>query len=549
MIDAALEYLNQGYCVIPIRKDKKPYLMSWAEYQEKMPTADSVKKWWNTWPDANIGIVTGNISGICVVDVDSKEAGREIKKLIPDIPPTVKTPGGGWHFYFANSNGLGNSVGFIKDVDFRGQGGYIIAPPSIGENGKAYELYGDSDINRDIALPESFINLLNNNISIYTRNNCKDHANGMSTECPPMSTDVHLFEKGERDNALFHLANHLVKGGMPIDNIRKYLHFFASNCTPPFSPKETEIKIKSALKRTENQERNISGEIREFALSTTGHFLSTDVQNCLLLSTRKEKKLCSKVLSDMVNEGDIERYGNKNGMFRRIEKEAPDIDIFAERTKPLDIKFPLSIHEYFNAKPKNICLIAGTQDSGKTGFFLRFVAMNMNRGHQIRYQSSEMGGDELISRLELFEDIPLSDWKNVNFKECSSNFHDRILPDGINVIDYLEVTKEFWLVAEELKKIYDKLKGGIALIGLQKDFKTELGRGGSFSLEKPRLYVTLTSNPPEGGIAKIVKCKNWVHPRINPNGRTCHFKLRNGCEIRQLTEWNYDKSKKVHSDE
>jgi hypothetical protein len=547
MIDAALEYLNQGYCVIPIRKDKKPYLMSWLEYQEKLSTIDSVKKWWSTWPDANIGIVTGKISNICVVDVDSNAAGHEIKKLLPDISPTVKTPGGGWHFYFENSNGMGNAIGIIKDVDFRGQGGYIIAPPSIGENGNAYELYGDNDINRDIALPESIINLLNNNISIYT-NNCKDRANDGVASCLPMSTDVY-FSKGHRDNALFHLANHLVKSKMPVDNIHRYLHFFASNCDPPFTPKETELKIKSALKRSDIREKSLSDEIREYVLSTNGHWMSTDIYSCLLLSTRNEKKLCSKVLSEMVSEGIIERYGNKNGVFRRIEKSAPDIDIFAEREKPLDIKFPLNLHEYFNAKPKNICLIAGTQDAGKTGFFLRFVAMNMNKGHEIRYQSSEMGSDELISRLELFENIPLSDWKNVNFKESSSNFHDRILPNGINIIDYLEVTKEFWLVAEELKKIYDKLDKGIVLVGLQKDFKTELGRGGSFSLEKPRLYVTLTSNPPEGGIAKIVKCKNWVHPRINPNGRTCHFKLRNGCEIRQLTEWNYDKPTKLPKDE
>jgi hypothetical protein len=346
-------------------------------------------------------------------------------------------------------------------------------------------------------------------------------------------------EKGQRDEQLFHLANCLVKGGMPEVNIRKYLHFFASNCNPPFSEKETELKIKSALKRSETQERNVSQEIRDFALSTHGHFLSTEIHNCLLLSTRNEKKLCSKVLSEMVTEGIIERYSNKNGMFRRIEKDAPDINIFQQKREFLDLKFPLDLHSFYRPMPKNIIVIAGTQDAGKTAFFLRFVAMNMNRGMDIRYQSSEMGDMELIDRLEDFEDIPLTDWSKVNFKEVSSNFHDRILPDGINIIDYLEVTKEFWLVAEEIKKIFDKLKNGIALIGLQKDFKTELGRGGSFSLEKPRLYVTLTSNPPEGGVAKIIKCKNWVHKKLNPGGRVCNFKIRNGNEIRQLTDWGH----------
>ena len=541
MINAALEYLNQGYCVIPVKRDKKPYLMTWAEYQEKMPTASQVEKWWKTWPDANIGIVTGKVSNICVVDVDSNAGGNAIKELIPNVKPNVITPNGGWHFYFANNNGTGNAVGFIPDVDFRGQGGYIIAPPSIGDNGKAYSIYKDNDIDRSNLLPESIIGLLKNN-NIYSSsilNNCKDRAGGGVYPCLPLSTDVYLLQEGQRDEHLFHLANYLVKGRMPEESIRKYLHFFASNCEPPFTPKETEAKIKSALKRTEKGEKNLSGEIREFALSTNGYFLSTDCHICLLMSTRNEKKLCSKVLSEMVSEGVIERYGNKNGMFRRIESEAPDIDIFAERKAPLDIKLPLDLHGFFNAKPKNLIVIAGTQDSGKTAFFLRFVAMNMNRGMDIRYQSSEMGEDELVTRLELFEDIPLGDWKNVNFKEVSSNFHDRILPNGINVIDYLEVTSEFWLVAEQMKKIYEKLKGGIALIGLQKDFKTELGRGGSFSLEKPRLYVTLSSNPPEGGIAKIVKCKNWAQKNLNPNGRSCHFKIRNGCEVRHLTNWEY----------
>jgi len=328
---------------------------------------------------------------------------------------------------------------------------------------------------------------------------------------------------------------------MPEEEIYQYLEFIAQSCNPPYPEKDIPIKIQSALKRTEKVEKNISHEIREFVLSTNGHFLSTDVYNCLQLSTRNEKKLCSKVLADLAKEKIIERIGIKNGSFRLIGDEAPDIDIYAPKKEFLKLEFPLDLHHYFKAMPKNIIIIAGTQDAGKTAFLLRFVAMNMNRGMAIRYQTSEMGTFELQDRLEMFEDIPKEDWKKVNFKENSSNFQDYILPDGINVIDYLEITNNFFLVAEELKKIFDRLNTGIAIIGLQKDFKSELGRGGTFSLEKPRLYVSLTSNPPEGGIAKIVKCKNWVDKRINPNGRECNFKIRSGNEIRQVTKWDYYK--------
>ena len=192
---------------------------------------------------------------------------------------------------------------------------------------------------------------------------------------------------------------------------------------------------------------------------------------------------------------------------------------------------------------KNVCVVAGTQDSGKTAFALNFVAMNMNRGMDIKYQTSEMGGKELVDRLIKFENIPLNDWASVDFRECATNFHDNILPNGINIIDYLEVTDSFWMVGDMVKKIFDKLDKGICLIAMQKDFKAELGRGGTFGLEKPRLYVTMTSNPPEGGIAKIIKCKNWKNSGINPNGRSCNFKIRHASQISQVTDWEYSNAK------
>jgi hypothetical protein len=240
----------------------------------------------------------------------------------------------------------------------------------------------------------------------------------------------------------------------------------------------------------------------------------------------------------------IERVGEKNGVFRRIETEAPDMDVFNVKSDFIKLKFPLDLHGFYKAKPKNIAVIAGTQDAGKTAFLLRFASMNMNRGMQIRYMSSEMGPDDLADRLKDFEDIPFESWKNVNFKEVSVNFQDYILPDGINIIDYYEISDNFYKIAGDFKKIYDKLKNGFAFIALQKDFKSDLGRGSTFSLEKPSLYISITANPPEGNIAKIIKCKNWVDKHINPNGRVCNFKLRNGNEIRQVTSWEYSK---VHS--
>lgn len=138
-LKAALKYQEMGFSTIPIKTDKKPYLMTWAEYQEKLPTVSQIKKWWTTWPDANIGIVTGKISNIDVVDCDS-EAGRDaLNEFLPDtlVMPISKTPKG-WHYFFKHSPGLSNGVRVITDCDVRTTGGYIIVPPSKNGDGQSY---------------------------------------------------------------------------------------------------------------------------------------------------------------------------------------------------------------------------------------------------------------------------------------------------------------------------------------------------------------------------------------------------------------------------
>jgi len=80
-----------------------------------------------------------------------------------------------------------------------------------------------------------------------------------------------------------------------------------------------------------------------------------------------------------------------------------------------------------------------------------------------------MGLSELRMRLELFENCTKDLWKQVRFYERSENFDDVIDPNGINIIDYLEVLDDFWKVGQQIKAIHDKLKNGIAVIAIQKN--------------------------------------------------------------------------------
>ena len=96
---------------------------------------DQVRRWWATWPEANVGLRTGVVVDVC--DVDSPMGLRLLSVLIDDAVPTVRTGSGGLHLYFA-ATGAPNRVRVLPGVDWRGKDGYVVAPPSIHGNGVRY---------------------------------------------------------------------------------------------------------------------------------------------------------------------------------------------------------------------------------------------------------------------------------------------------------------------------------------------------------------------------------------------------------------------------
>jgi hypothetical protein len=97
-----------------------------------------VTAWWRTWPNANVGGLTGVVFDVC--DVDGPDGIAAVAPLLADrvgAVPLVRTGSGGWHLLFAPT-GLGNRVGFLPKTDWRGQGGYVVLPPSVHASGNRY---------------------------------------------------------------------------------------------------------------------------------------------------------------------------------------------------------------------------------------------------------------------------------------------------------------------------------------------------------------------------------------------------------------------------
>lgn len=143
--ECALEYVNNGFAIIPIAdKHKTKFMLKWKENQVK--TADGVESWWNECPNYNIAIVTGKLSkNLLVIDVDMKNGknGMEaLEKWAEENEPLkcnaiATTPNGGFHYYFYvpdtlidKARGIKSTADIYEGVDVRYNGGVIIAPPS-----------------------------------------------------------------------------------------------------------------------------------------------------------------------------------------------------------------------------------------------------------------------------------------------------------------------------------------------------------------------------------------------------------------------------------
>lgn len=185
---SALNYHTSGLCVIPIRgKDKRPAISSWKEFQTMRPPVDAIRDHYTKNPDDGIGIVTGRVSGVTVIDIDIKDIPKDelakqltaiINAIVSDDPlirkgyAVVITGSGGAHIYTRyidiktqlqiDSQAL--VPGTQAKIDIKSDGGYVIAPPSVHPNGREYTLHPSFNDLQDLStlktVPKPILRLL-----------------------------------------------------------------------------------------------------------------------------------------------------------------------------------------------------------------------------------------------------------------------------------------------------------------------------------------------------------------------------------------------------
>src|ERR687897_1282182 len=133
----AVEYRRRGWSPIPIKeRSKEPNLRELRPYLTRKATQEELGAW--SW--SGVGIVTGPVSGVLVLDVDGPEGEAELGKHGHPATPMVRTTSGGLHLYFKHpEHPVRTGIRVAPGLDVKASGGYVVAPPSIGPNGKPHE--------------------------------------------------------------------------------------------------------------------------------------------------------------------------------------------------------------------------------------------------------------------------------------------------------------------------------------------------------------------------------------------------------------------------
>jgi hypothetical protein len=238
MVRTALTLAQRGRAVFPCRPfDKRPATANGCK--DATTDFDTIREWWLREPRFNIAIATGAISGIWVIDVDGLDAEAELRKLErahDELPATVEViTARGRHIYFKTpKTPIRNSTSKIgQGIDVRGDGGYVLAPPSVHPSGRRYTWSVDSA--DEFAAPPAWL---------LDKLRSAGHAKVKPPASQPTewrSLMVDGVDEGQRDTAATRLCGYLLHHRVDPNVVLEFLQLWNSaHCRPPLPQKDIE---------------------------------------------------------------------------------------------------------------------------------------------------------------------------------------------------------------------------------------------------------------------------------------------------------------------
>jgi len=250
ILNAALTYLRLGFSVIPVRiypdpdkpgkAQKVPAVPSWIPYQERFPTEEEVRGWFDGKEDLGVGIVTGRLSGVLVVDFDGLDGENILQEREIPLTPMARTGGGGYHVLFRYPDGqeIRNSTRLLPGVHIRGEGGFFVASPSRYPNGRRYQWEHPPDKVPLADAPAWLLEL------------CGKEDGGKESRSPRLNPALILqgVPEGMRNETLFREAARFRYLNLRKEEAEIIILDIAGRCLPPFPKREALTVVASAYR-------------------------------------------------------------------------------------------------------------------------------------------------------------------------------------------------------------------------------------------------------------------------------------------------------------
>ena len=230
--DYAIEYVDSGWSILPVKpEDKRPYMTNWLQYNHTRASKEMAVNWFKQLSGAGIGVVTGKISNMVLLDVESY-CPTPIDELLKKYPTQMisRTGSGGYHLFYQypqNVSKISNRVGIFEGADLRADGGFIVLPPTIHPNGNRYEWIKKGPLG---AFPLSLLDLK----STPTTQN-----EGWITEA------LRGVSEGGRNDTCARLAGYFFKKGMTYDIVEALILDWNERNDPPLPMREVKTTLKS----------------------------------------------------------------------------------------------------------------------------------------------------------------------------------------------------------------------------------------------------------------------------------------------------------------
>lgn len=235
MHELIMEYVEHGWSVLPVRpEEKRPYMTNWMQYTHVRADKDTVTKWFTNLSGAGVGVVTGKVSNMVVLDVES-DCTIPIEDLLKRFPTQLysRTGSGGYHLFYQYPTAVShvsNRVGIFPGADLRADGGFIVLPPTMHPNGVRYEWVKRGPPG---AFPEALLDM-------QARPRVQN--DGWITEA------LRGVSEGGRNDMCARLAGYFFNKGMSYDIVETLLLEWNERNDPPLPVREVRTTIKSIEK-------------------------------------------------------------------------------------------------------------------------------------------------------------------------------------------------------------------------------------------------------------------------------------------------------------